>query len=106
MLCTEITGVDRMRAFSGELTVRLNDQRIPLEDAMEVPPGLRGYVQLALDLPVMNAYFTLEQGPFDLVPAVKARFKPAQPVTRAGMVRSDQSRTQHAGANGATARPP
>jgi serine protease AprX len=70
MLCTEITGVDRMRAFSGELTVRLNDQRIPLEDAMEVPPGLRGYVQLALDQPVINAFFTLEQGPFDMVPVI------------------------------------
>jgi len=75
---------DAARAFTGELTVRYNDQRIPLEDAAEVPPELRGYVQLALDLPVMNAYFTLEQGPFDLVPVIKARFKPAQSVTRAG----------------------
>ncbi|MGH8251653.1 MAG: S8 family serine peptidase [Steroidobacteraceae bacterium] len=72
------------RAFTGELTVRFNDTRIPLEDAAEVPAGLRGYVQLALDLPVMNAYFTLEQGPFDLVPEIKARFKPAEVVTRAG----------------------
>jgi serine protease AprX len=37
---------------------------------MEVPPGLRGYVQLALDQPVINAFFTLEQGPFDLVPVI------------------------------------
>jgi serine protease AprX len=75
---------DAARAFSGELTVRFNDQRIPLEDAAEVPAELRGYVQLALDLPVMNAFFTLEQGPFDLVPVIKARFKPAQAMTRAG----------------------
>ena len=68
----------------GELTVQFNDQRIPLEDAAEVPADLRGYVQLALDLPVMNAYFTLEQGPYDLVPKIKARFKPAAVVTRAG----------------------
>ena len=72
------------RAFSGELTVRYNDTRIPLEDAASVPADLRGYVQVALDLPVMNAYFTLEQGPFDLVPKIKARFKPAETVTRAG----------------------
>ncbi|MGH8242881.1 MAG: S8 family serine peptidase [Steroidobacteraceae bacterium] len=71
------------RAFSGQLTVRYNDTRIPLEDAAEVPAELRGYVQLALDLPVMNAYFTLEQGPYDLVPTIKARFKPAAAVTRA-----------------------
>ncbi len=75
---------DTARAFSGELTVAYNGARIPLEDAASVPADLRGYVQLALDLPVMNAYFTLEQGPFDLVPAIKARFKPAEPVTRAG----------------------
>ena len=74
---------DVARAFTGELTVRFNDQRIPLEDAASVPPDLRGYVQVALDLPVMNAFFTLEQGPYDLVPTIKARFKPAQPVTRA-----------------------
>ena len=74
---------DAARAFNGELTVRYNDTRIPLEDAAEVPAELRGYVQLALDLPVMNAYFTLEQGPFDLVPKIKARFKPAATVTRA-----------------------
>ena len=75
---------DVARAFDGQLTVRFNDTRIPLEDAAEVPADLRGYVQLALDLPVMNAFFTLEQGPFDLVPEIKARFKPASPVTRAG----------------------
>ena len=75
---------DVARAFTGELTVRFNDERIPLEDAASVPADLRGYVQLALDLPVMNAYFTLEQGPFDLVPEIKARFKPTDVVTRAG----------------------
>jgi subtilisin family serine protease len=74
---------DTAHAFDGELTVRYNDTRIPLEDAAEVPADLRGYVQLALDLPVMNAYFTLEQGPFDLVPTIKARFKPLAVVTRA-----------------------
>ena len=72
------------RAFNGDLTVRFNDTRIPIEDAAEVPSALRGYVQLALDLPVMNAYFSLEQGPFDLVPKIKARFRPAEVVTRAG----------------------
>ena len=74
---------DTARAFNGELTARYNDTRIPLEDAADVPADLRGYVQLALDLPVMNAYFTLEQGPYDLAPTIKARFKPATVVTRA-----------------------
>ncbi|MEX2149721.1 MAG: S8 family serine peptidase [Steroidobacteraceae bacterium] len=74
---------DVARAFNGDLTVRYNDTRIPIEDAGDVPADLRGYVQLALDLPVMNAYFTLEQGPFDLVPKIKARFKPSATITRA-----------------------
>jgi subtilisin family serine protease len=75
---------DVARAFTGDLTVQFNDERIPIEDADDVPAELRGYVQLALDLPVMNAYFTLEQGPFDLVPKIKARFRPGEAVTRAG----------------------
>jgi len=72
------------RQFSGELTVAFNDQRIPIEDAASIPAELRGYVQLALDLPLMNAFFTLEQGPFDLQPKIKARFRPAESVSRAG----------------------
>ena len=65
------------------MTALYNGTRIPVEDAAEVPAALRGYVQLALDLPVMNARFTLKQGPFDLQPTIKARFKPAVGVTRA-----------------------
>lgn len=74
---------DVARAFTGELTVRFNDTRIPLEDAGAVPADLRGYVQLALDLPLMNALFSLEQGPFDLQPKIKAHFRPGETVTRA-----------------------
>ena len=74
---------DAARQFTGELTVAFNDQRIPIEDAASVPADLRGYVQLALDLPLMNAFFTLEQGPFDLQPKIKARFRPAENVSRA-----------------------
>jgi serine protease AprX len=70
-------------AFDGPLTVAFNGQRIPLEDAADVPAALRGYVQLALDLPLMNAFFSLEQGPFDLFPTIKAHFRPDQAVTRA-----------------------
>jgi serine protease AprX len=71
------------RAFTGELTVRFNDTRVPIADAAAVPPDLRGYVQLALDLPLMNAFFSLEQGPFDLQPKIVAHFRPADTVSRA-----------------------
>ncbi|MGH8284280.1 MAG: S8 family serine peptidase, partial [Steroidobacteraceae bacterium] len=79
---------DVARAFTGELTVRFSDTRIPLEDAAAVPADLRGYVQVALDLPVMNAFFSLEQGPFDLQPRIKAHFLPSEAVTRAAYASS------------------
>jgi serine protease AprX len=31
----------------------------------------------------MNAFFSLEQGPFDLQPTIKANFRPNDTVTRA-----------------------
>jgi serine protease AprX len=64
------------------LSVQYGDTRIPLDDASNIPQELRGYVQLALDLNILNAYFTVEQGPYDLEPAVHASFKPAKTVTR------------------------
>jgi serine protease AprX len=64
------------------LTVEVNGQRIPIDDQNEIPAGFRGYVQLALDLRILNAFFSLEQGPFDLVPTLHARFRPANSITR------------------------
>ncbi|MCA1031739.1 S8 family serine peptidase [Bacillus timonensis] len=65
------------------LTVQYGSERIAIEDSASVPIHLRGYVQLALDLNILNAYFSVVQGPYDLVPTVKASFKPSQEVTRA-----------------------
>ncbi|MBA3532753.1 MAG: S8 family serine peptidase [Ardenticatenales bacterium] len=67
---------------SNAVTVLHNGQRIAIEDASQIPAELRGYVQLALDLNIMNAYFTVTQGPFDLQPTVHATFAPASRVTR------------------------
>jgi len=39
-------------------------------------------VQLALDLGLINARFTVVQGEFDLQPTLKAFFDPGKPVTR------------------------
>jgi serine protease AprX len=74
---------DLAESHSGNVTVRYNDQRITLEDASKIPTELRGYVQLALDLHMMNAHFSIHQGRFDLFPTVKAHFKPLEAVTRA-----------------------
>lgn len=65
------------------ITVAFFDTRIPLEDDADVPPLLRGHVQLALDLALMNVRFSLEQGPFDPQPTVKAHFDPLVDVSRA-----------------------
>lgn len=72
------------RAFSGTLTAFYAGQRIPVQDAEAIPAALRGYVQQALDFGVINARFTIAQGPFDLQPTIQAWFDPATTVTRAG----------------------
>ncbi|MCF7222759.1 S8 family peptidase [Marilutibacter chinensis] len=71
------------QAFSGELTAFYDGKRIPVEDAGSIPASLRGYAQLALDLGLINARFTVTQGPFDLEPTLHAWFDPSLGVTRA-----------------------
>lgn len=70
------------RGYSGDLTVFYNGSRLPIEDATSVPAVLRGYVQLALDQGLINARFTVTQGPFDLQPTLHAYFDPSTTVTR------------------------
>lgn len=69
-------------AFDGQLTVQYNDERIAIADASEVPEHLKGYVQLALDLNILNAKFAVTQGPYDLKPKVTAAFSPSVKNTR------------------------
>ena len=71
------------RAFTGTLTAFFDGKRIPIEDASAIPASLRGYVQYALDLGLINARFGVQQGPFDLQPTLKAYFDPNQTVSRA-----------------------
>ena len=71
------------RAFTGTLTAFYDGKRIPIDDAAAIPASLRGYVQLALDHGLINARFTVTQGPFDLQPTLHAYFDPGKTVTRA-----------------------
>jgi serine protease AprX len=71
------------RAFDGQLTAFYDGKRIPVEDASSIPASLRGYVQYALDLGLINARFAVTQGPFDLQPTLHAYFDPSKTVTRA-----------------------
>jgi serine protease AprX len=70
-------------AFSGELTAFYDGKRIPVADAASIPASLRGYVQLALDAGLLNARYTVTQGPYDLSPTLHAYFDPTTAVTRA-----------------------
>ncbi|MFD0739484.1 S8 family serine peptidase [Lysobacter koreensis] len=77
-------GLQNQAAASGStLTVLSDGKRIAIEDAAAISGPLRGYVQLALDLGLINARFTVTQGPFDLQPVLRAYFDPSQVVTRA-----------------------
>jgi serine protease AprX len=71
------------RSYTGPIQVFYDNRYIPIDDAGQIPADLRGYVQVALDLNLMNAYFRIEQGPLDLTPTIRATFKPSQQVTRA-----------------------
>ncbi|QIL77138.1 S8/S53 family peptidase [Hymenobacter sp. HDW8] len=65
------------------VTVQVNGKTVTIDDASKIPAGLEGYVSIALELNLINAYYTVKQGPFDLQPTIQATFKPAQTVTRA-----------------------
>lgn len=71
------------QAFDGALTVFYDGKRVPIDDAASIPASLRGYVQLALDLGLINARFAVTQGPYDLEPTLHAYFDPGKTVTRA-----------------------
>ena len=74
---------NRAVAFTDTLAVSYDGKRIPIEDVADIPASLRGYVQLALDAGLMNARFTLTQGPYDTSPTLHAFFDPTNGVTRA-----------------------
>ncbi|WP_272436467.1 S-layer homology domain-containing protein [Terrihalobacillus insolitus] len=71
-----------MELNGDSLTVQYKGERIPIKDAADVPNELRGYVQLALDMNIMNAYFSSTQNPYDLEPTMEASFAPSETVTR------------------------
>jgi serine protease AprX len=72
------------KAKAGTLvTVTYSGQTLVLADNNDIPSALRGHVQLALDKGILQAFFSLEQGPFDLFPTLKARAKPNDTTTRA-----------------------
>lgn len=77
------------------VTVVNNGQTLALTDNATIPAAMRGYVQYALDKGILQAYFTMEQGPLELFPTLKARVKPSDPVTRAWLAYALDNYRQH-----------
>lgn len=69
--------------YSGDITVDYNGQQVAVVDQDTIPVELRGHVQTALNLSLINVEFDVEQGPFDLEPTLIARFKASQAISRA-----------------------
>ncbi|HEX5705706.1 MAG TPA: S8 family serine peptidase [Pyrinomonadaceae bacterium] len=84
------------RALAGRpVTVNYNGQTITLADNADIPLDKRGYVQLALDRQLIDARFTLEQGPFDFQPKLKARAATSEAMTRAFLAHALANFRQH-----------
>ncbi|WP_100334321.1 S8 family serine peptidase [Bacillus alkalisoli] len=75
---------DKAKSHTGDVTVQYNNERVVLKDQADIPAELKGYVQVALDLNILNANFSVTQGRFDLKPKIEASFAPNETITRGG----------------------
>ncbi len=66
---------------TGSVTAPYEGARIVLSDENRIRPELRGYVQLALDLGILNATFYVDNTN-PLLPKIKAVFQPQSGITR------------------------
>lgn len=67
------------------ITVVHNGITVTLTDYSNIPPAMRGYVQIALDKKLLQAFLSMEQGPLEFQPTLKATAKCGDPATRAFM---------------------
>jgi serine protease AprX len=67
---------------NSDITVDYKGQTIVLEDQDSIPDNMKGYVQVALQLSLLNVNFGLVQGPYDLMPTLTATFNPAYKISR------------------------
>lgn len=70
------------------VTVTYNGQTLTLADNADIPAAQRGYIQIALDKGILQAFFALEQGAFDFTPTLKARVKANDTLMRGFMAYS------------------
>jgi serine protease AprX len=64
------------------VTADYHGQKIAVSDNDQIPPALAGYVQIALDDGILNASFSLTQGPTDFEPVITATVRPGGNVQR------------------------
>ena len=83
-LQTEAQAFDR----SSKVRAWVFDEQVDVADSDSIPAELLGYVQLAIDLGLMQVNVTLEQGPFDLEPTIIATFSADNTLTRANLAMS------------------
>jgi serine protease AprX len=77
------------------VTVTYNGTTMTLADNASIPAAYRGYVQDALDRGLLQATFTLTQGPFDFQPTLHAYVNPSNAATRAFMAYALDNYRQH-----------
>jgi len=68
---------------NNDITIDYKGQTIVLADQDSIPDDMKGYVQVAIQLSLLNVNFGLVQGQFDLTPQLTANFDPGYKVTRA-----------------------
>ncbi|OJF69402.1 peptidase S8 [Alteromonas sp. V450] len=66
-----------------DIVVSFRGEEIALSDQDSIPDNMKGYVQLALDLSLIGAEYSVEQGPFTLSPKFTAKYSPDTEITRA-----------------------
>lgn len=74
---------DAKAKAGSNVTVSYSGQTIVVDDNADIPPALRGYVQIALDKGIIRASFSVSQGPFDPAPVIHATVTPSSLNTRA-----------------------
>jgi len=71
------------QALAGShVTATYSGQTVVVSDEAGIPAALRGYVQIALNRGILNAFFSFQQGPTDFTPQLVAKVMPTSPVTR------------------------
>ncbi len=68
---------------SADIVVDYKGEQIVLADQDAIPDALKGHVQLAITLSLINVEFGVEQGAFGMEPELTASFAPDTVVTRA-----------------------